>query len=123
LSKNSNSRELKTQDFYDLVSATLQEHFQLDMTNRKYTVQDIWDVLIAASVERISIEMASKLLETAPSGTIVRPFARNRRWHNAILKLAVEIWPFCPLPNLRQICYTIRTFKQTTTMNGSSKQN
>lgn len=42
------------------------------MENRNYTAQDIWDVLVAASVERISIEMASQLLEKAPSGTTVR---------------------------------------------------
>jgi hypothetical protein len=70
--QNSNSKQLKAQDVYQLVSATLQEHFQLDMTNRTYTEQDIWDVLVAASVERLSIEMASQLLEEAPSGTMVR---------------------------------------------------
>lgn len=75
--QNSNSKQLKAQDVYDLVSATLQEHFQLDMTNRDYTAQDIWDVLIAASVERISIEMASKLLENAPSGTMVRTLIKK----------------------------------------------
>jgi hypothetical protein len=70
--QNSNTKQLRAQDIYELVSATLQEHFQLDMENRDYDAQDIWDVLIAASVERISIEMASKLLEAAPSGTMVR---------------------------------------------------
>lgn len=63
--ENSNSKQLTAQDVYQLVSATLQEHFQLDMTNRGYTAQAIWDVLVAASVERISIEMASHLLEGA----------------------------------------------------------
>ena len=62
---------------HQLVSATLQEHFQLDMTNRKYTAQDIWDVLVAASMERISIEMASQLLEAAPSGTMVRTLVKE----------------------------------------------
>lgn len=70
--QNSNNKQLTAQDVYQLVSATLQEHFQLDMKNRDYTAQDIWDVLVAASVERISIEMASQLLEEAPSGTTVR---------------------------------------------------
>jgi len=75
--QNSNSKQLKAQDIYQLVNATLQEHFQLDMTNRKYTAQDIWDVLVAASVERISIEMASQLLEAAPSGTMVRTLVKE----------------------------------------------
>ena len=75
--QNSNSKQLKAQDIYQLVSATLQAHFQLDMTNRDYTAQDIWDVLVAASVERISIEMASQLLEAAPSGTMVRTLVKE----------------------------------------------
>jgi len=70
--QNSNSKQLKAQDVYQLVSASLQEHFQLDMANRNYSAQDIWDVLVAASVGRMSIEMASQLLEGAPSGTLVR---------------------------------------------------
>ena len=75
--QNSNSKQLKAQDVYELVNATLQEHFQLDMKNRNYTAQDIWDVLVAASVERISIEMASRLLEAAPSGTTVRTLVKE----------------------------------------------
>ena len=75
--QNSNSKQLTAQDVYQLVSATLQEHFQLDMTNRDYTAQDIWDVLVAASVERISIEMASQLLDAAPSGTMVRTLVKE----------------------------------------------
>ncbi len=70
--QNSINKQLTAQDVYQLVSARLQEHFQLDMENRNDTVQDIWDVLVAASVKRISIEMASQLLEKAPSGTTVR---------------------------------------------------
>jgi hypothetical protein len=75
--QNSNNKQLTAQDVYQLVSATLQEHFQLDMTNRDYTAQDIWDVLVAASVERISIEMASQLLDAAPSGTMVRTLVKE----------------------------------------------
>lgn len=75
--QQSNSKQLTAQDVYQLVSATLQEHFQLDMTNRNYIAQDIWDVLVAASVERVSIEMASQLLEAAPSGTMVRTLVKE----------------------------------------------
>ena len=75
--QHSNSKQLKAQDVYQLVGATLQEHFQLDMTNREFIAQDIWDVLIAASVERISIEMASQLLDGAPSGTTVRTLVKE----------------------------------------------
>lgn len=76
--QNSNSKQLKAQDIDQLVSTTLQEHFQLDMTNRRYTAQDIWDVLVAACVERISIEMASQLFEQAPSGTMVRTLIKEK---------------------------------------------
>ena len=74
---HSNSKQLTAQDVYQLVNETLQAHFQLDMTNRTYTAQDIWDVLVAASVERISIEMASRLLPGAPSGTMVRTLVKE----------------------------------------------
>jgi len=73
----SNNKQLTAQDVYRLVNVTLQEHFQLDMKNRNYSAQDIWDVLVAASVERISIEMASQLLESAPSGTMVRTLVKD----------------------------------------------
>ena len=74
---NNNNKQLTAQEVYQLVSATLQEHFQLDMTNREYTAEDIWDVLIAAAVEQTSIEMASQLLEGAPSGTMVRTVVKK----------------------------------------------
>lgn len=75
--QNSNSKQLRAQDVHQLVRATLQEHFQLDMKNRDYTAQDIWEVLVAASVERISIEMACQLLKAAPSGTMVRTLVKE----------------------------------------------
>lgn len=70
--QGSAKQELQAQDVYELVSEALQEHFQMDMSNSSYEAQTIFDVLIAACVEQISIEMASKLLEAAPSGTFVR---------------------------------------------------
>lgn len=54
-----------------MVCATLPGHFQLDVTNRDHSAQDIWDVLVAASAERISIETAGQLLEVTPRGTLV----------------------------------------------------
>ena len=66
--QNSNP-ELTAQEVYQLVSEALQEHFQLDMTNRDYEAQDIFDMLIAACVEHISLAMGSNLLEDMPSGT------------------------------------------------------
>jgi putative transposase len=66
------NKQLNASEVYELVSTTLQEHFQLDMQAHDYEAQDIWDVLIAAAVERLTIEMASQLLGDAPTGNSVR---------------------------------------------------
>ena len=42
------------------------------MTGSQYEAQDLWDVLVAAAVERITIETACGLLEEAPSPNTVR---------------------------------------------------
>jgi hypothetical protein len=55
----------------------LQTHFHLDMGSRSYHPQDIWDVLIAAAVERTTIEMACQLLDHAPSPNTVRNALRG----------------------------------------------
>jgi hypothetical protein len=70
------NKQLKASEVYEIVSTTLQEHFQLDMQAHAYEAQDIWDVLIAASVERVTIEMASQLLEQAPTGNTVRAIVK-----------------------------------------------
>lgn len=75
--QNSTNNQLSAQDVYQVVSSTLQEHFQLDMENRRYSAPDVWDVLVAASVQRLSIEGASTLLEAAPSGTMVRTLIKQ----------------------------------------------
>ena len=69
---NPKIKRLTAQEVYQLTSETLQEHFLLDMSNSLYEAQDIWDVLIAAAVERITIEMACDLLDDAPSPNTVR---------------------------------------------------
>ena len=70
-------KQLTAAQVYQLVSEVLQEHFQLDMSNRNYEAQDIWDVLIAASVERVTVEMASHLLDDAPCGNTVRSVVKE----------------------------------------------
>jgi hypothetical protein len=42
------------------------------MSKSAYEAQDIWDVVVAAAVERVTIEMACELLEQAPSANTVR---------------------------------------------------
>lgn len=70
-------KQLTAAEVYQLVGEVLQEHFQLDMSGRNYEAQDIWDVLIAASAERVTMEMASCLLEDAPCGNTVRSVVKE----------------------------------------------
>jgi hypothetical protein len=70
-------KRLTAQEAHHLVSEVLQEHFPLAMEGRVYEAQDIWDVLIAAAVERLTIEGASEVLENAPSPNTVREVLRG----------------------------------------------
>ena len=67
-----NTEPLTAQQVYELTSQVLQEHLQLDMSNSDFEADDIWDVLVAAAVQRLTIETASKLLESTPSPNTVR---------------------------------------------------
>lgn len=67
-----NAKRLTAQEVYELTSQTLQEVFPLDMADSLYEAQAIWDVLIAAAVERVTAETACDLLEDAPSPNTVR---------------------------------------------------
>ena len=66
------TKQVTAQGVYQLTSETLQEIFQLDMSNSLYEAQDICDVLLAAAVERVTVETACGLLEKAPSPNTVR---------------------------------------------------
>jgi hypothetical protein len=70
-------KQVTAAEVHQLVGETLQEHFELDMGKRGYDAQDIWDVLIAASVERVTVEMASCLLDDAPCGNTVRSIVKE----------------------------------------------
>jgi hypothetical protein len=52
------TKEISAQDICQLTQETLQGHWHLDMESSRYEAEDIWDVLIAAAVERITVEMA-----------------------------------------------------------------
>ncbi len=71
------TQTLTAQEVYQLTSQVLQEHFPLDMSDSLYQAQDVFDVLVAAAVQRITIETASKLLEDAPSPNTVRNAIRD----------------------------------------------
>ncbi len=70
-------KRLNAQEVHRLVSEVLQDHIPLAMEGRAYTAQDIWDVLIAAAAERLTIEGASEVLDTAPSPNTVRDVLRG----------------------------------------------
>jgi putative transposase len=65
-------RRLTAQAIHELIASTLQTYFPIDTSDGQYECEDIWDVLIAASVERITVEMACEVLEDAPCGNTVR---------------------------------------------------
>src|SRR5579872_3151162 len=70
-------KRLSAQEVHRLVSEVLQEYFPLEMEGRTYQAQDIWDVLIAAAAERLTIEGASVVLDAAPSPNTVRNVLRG----------------------------------------------
>lgn len=84
------SRQVTAQDVYQLTSETLQEVFGLDMTNSLYEAQDVWDVLVAAAVERVTIETACDLLEEAPSPNTVRTIVGEMLGDDAALERLEE---------------------------------
>jgi hypothetical protein len=70
-------KRLTAPEVHRLVSEELQAHCPLEMAGRAYEAQAIWDVLIAAAVERLTIEGASEVLEAAPSPNTVRNVLRG----------------------------------------------
>jgi hypothetical protein len=70
-------KRLSAPEIHRLVSEELQANFPLDMAGRAFEAQAIWDVLIAAAVERMTIEGASEALEAAPSPNTVRNVMRG----------------------------------------------
>lgn len=55
-------KRLSADDIYELTQETLQEHFKLEREGCQYDEQDIWDVSLAAAVERMTLETASEML-------------------------------------------------------------
>ena len=71
------AKRLSAHEVYRLTVETLQTHFPLAMDDKQYQAQDIWDVLVAAAVERLTVESASALLAEAPSANTVRNALRG----------------------------------------------
>lgn len=77
INQDTAKREIRAVEVHELVQAVLHEHFDLNMDGSAYESADIFDVLVAAAVERITIEMACELLENAPSANTVRSKVRT----------------------------------------------
>lgn len=77
MKEDTTKREICAAEIHELVQEVLHEHFVLDMAESAYESADIFDVLIAAAVEQITIEMACELLEHGPSANTVRSRVRE----------------------------------------------
>ena len=78
--KFSTSREkvkrLSAQDIHRVTQEALKAHFQLERAGCGYGVEDIWDVLLAAAVERTTVETICDELQ-GPSANTVRNAIRG----------------------------------------------
>jgi hypothetical protein len=84
-------KALNASAVHELVSEVLQENLPLEMAGRAYNAQAIWDVLIAAAVERLTIEGASAVLDQAPSPNTVRNVLRGLFPEEAIDSLEARL--------------------------------
>jgi len=64
-------KRLSAQDIHRLTQETLQAHFELAREGCIYGAEDIWDMLLAAAVERATVETVCDELE-GPSANTVR---------------------------------------------------
>jgi putative transposase len=64
-------KRLSAQEVHQLIQETLQTHFQLEREGCAYGPEDIWDVLLAAAVERTTVETICDEME-GPSANTVR---------------------------------------------------
>jgi putative transposase len=64
-------KRLSAQEVHQLIQETLQAHFQLEREGCAYGAEDIWDVLLAAAVERTTVETICDEMK-GPSANTVR---------------------------------------------------
>jgi hypothetical protein len=80
---------VSAQDIHRQVSEALLAHFPLEMDGRTDEPPAMWDVLIAAAAERLTIAGASELLEAAPGPNSVRQVLRGLLPGNGLAALAL----------------------------------
>jgi len=76
-SHNQNSIELTSDEVRTITVETLIEHFNLVLQGYKVSTEDIWNVVVAASVQGQSIESAANQLEKGPDPSTVRLYLRT----------------------------------------------
>ena len=75
--QNQNTVELTSTDVHFMTVETLIEHFNLVVEGYKFTTEDIWNVVVAASVQGQALESAANQLEDAPASSTVRLYLRT----------------------------------------------
>lgn len=76
-SQNHSLVELTSTDVHIMTIETLIEHFNLVVEGYKFTTDDIWNVVVAASAQGQAIESAANQLEDAPDASTVRFYLRT----------------------------------------------
>jgi hypothetical protein len=74
--RRENVKRLSAQEIHHLTQETLQAHFELEREGCAYGAEDIWDVLLAAAVERTTVETVCDELQ-GPSANMVRTALRG----------------------------------------------
>lgn len=76
-SRKQDTVELTSDQVRTLTIETLIEHFNLVVEGYKFSTEDIWNVVVAASAQGQAIESAANQLESAPDSSTVRLYLRT----------------------------------------------
>lgn len=84
--QNNDNIELTDEQVLSMAKETLTQHFNLLVDGYKFTTEDIWNVVVSASVQRQAIESTTKQFKNAPDSTTVRFYLRNELLKENTLK-------------------------------------
>ena len=77
-SRHQDTIELTSDQVRTMTVETLMEHFNLVVEGYKFSTEDIWNVVVAASAQGQAIESAANQLEEAPDPSTVRLYLRSK---------------------------------------------
>ena len=77
-SRHQDTIELTSDQVRTMTVETLMEHFNLVVEGYKFSAEDIWNVVVAASAQGQAIESAANQLEEAPDPSTVRLYLRSK---------------------------------------------